>query len=72
MEEQEEGAQVKRDESDAERGSDELPDPDREGPTPDQEREDQESHGDRSPPPEDLTDDPAYDPEGHVKGIEGG
>jgi len=53
MEEQEDRAQVKREESDAEHGSDELPDPDREGPTPDQEKQNQESHGDRSPAPND-------------------
>lgn len=63
---------MKRDESDAERGSDELPDPDREGPTPDQEKQNQGSDADRSPPPDDLTDDLAYEAEGPLKGIKGG
>jgi hypothetical protein len=71
MEEQDESAQVERKESDADHGSDELPDPDREGPTPESEREELDDE-DRSHPPDDLEQDPAYSPEGPEKGIKGG
>jgi hypothetical protein len=41
-EERENGAQVEHEESSAEQGPEELPDPDREGPTPDSENEEAE------------------------------
>jgi hypothetical protein len=50
VEKQEDGAQVERKESDADRGPEELPDPDREGPSPDQENESEDSEPDRSAP----------------------
>jgi hypothetical protein len=51
-----------------------LPDPDQEGPTPDSENE--ESGGSsaeaKGPEADELNEDPAYDPDGPVKGIKGG
>jgi|tagenome__1003787_1003787.scaffolds.fasta_scaffold13582432_1 hypothetical protein len=51
-----------------------VPDPDREGPTPDSENEeaDGSSAEGEGPDADELDKDPAYDPEGPVKGIKGG
>jgi len=72
MNEEQDSSMVEREESDAEQGSEELPDPDREGPDPESENPGETTDEGRNPPPDDLTQDPAYSPEGPEKGIKGG
>jgi len=72
--ESDKGAEVERTKSDAEEGPREQPDPDKDGPHPDdQDGEPGGRDAGRSPPPDDLAKDPAYEPrtEG-LKGIKGG